>query len=67
MRQLALTTEATIFGPYGPSIRDVEYKHLGRAIRVDMDLIETSVLGKRSDVCTNAVIYAGGSTEAVAL
>lgn len=32
-----------------------------------MDIIETSVLGKRSDVCSNAVIYAGGSTEAVSL
>jgi len=32
-----------------------------------MDQIETSVMGKRSDVCTNSVIYAGGSTEAVAL
>ena len=32
-----------------------------------MDQIETSVMGKRSDVCTNSVIYAGGSTEAVSL
>lgn len=38
----------------------MEFKHFGKAVRVEMDDIETVVLGKSTGKVSNAVIYAGG-------
>lgn len=67
-QQLAQTTGATIFDRFGPCpITEVGFEHLGRAVRVEMDDFETSVTGKGSQERTNAVLYAGGATEAITL
>lgn len=68
LKQLSKVTGAVIFDRYGPcSLSELDYDHLGKATKVEMDEIETTLYGKADKACTNAVIYAGGSTEALAL
>ena len=64
MQKLSEATGAVIFDEYGPcNLKDIQFQHLGRARRVEMDEFETTVFGKADQEVTNAVIYAGGSTE----
>lgn len=68
IKQLSKVTGAAVFDRYGPcSLTEISYQHLGKASKVEVDEIETVLYGKSDSTCTNAVIYAGGATEAVAL
>lgn len=68
IKQLSKITGAAIFDRYGPcSLTEVSYEHLGKASKVEINEIETILYGKSDTTYTNAVIHAGGATEAVAL